>query len=468
MQIKLKFLGAAQNVTGSRHFLQANGASILVDCGLYQERQFRDRNWDSFPIPPNQIDAVLLTHAHLDHCGLMPKLVKEGFKGKIFCTEATAEIAQIIMLDSARLQVEDAEYKKKRHKKQGKTSPHGYEPLYTVEDAEATFPHFSRVKYNQTVKVAENINATFCDAGHVLGSSTIRVDVTEDGISRSVLFSGDIGRPNRPIVHDPKVPDRADYVVVESTYGDRVHRPTADIKETVAEIINSTVEAGGNIIIPSFALERSQEILFYLSELLQEGRIPQLPVFLDSPMAIRITKVFKEHPELYDHEMRDAIQSHQRPFSFPGLHISSTTDESKAIKNISTPIMVIAGSGMCTGGRVKHHLVNNISEAQNTIMFIGYQAVGTPGRSIVDGIKEVRILGEKRQINARIAQVHGFSSHADKEEILTWLRGIKQQPKGIFVVHGEAESAKAFGRFLEENGTWQVNVPEYQQEFTVD
>jgi len=201
---------------------------------------------------------------------------------------------------------------------------------------------------------------------------------------------------------------------------------------------------------------------------LQEGRIPQLPVFLDSPMAIRITKVFKEHPELYDHEMKDAIQNHQRPFSFPGLHISSTTDESKAIKNISTPIMVIAGSGMCTGGRVKHHLVNNISESQNTIMFIGYQAVGTPGRSIVDGIKEVRILGEKRQINARIAQVHGFSSHADKEEILTWLRGIKQQPKGIFVVHGEAESAKAFGRFLEENGTWQVNVPEYQQEFTVD
>jgi metallo-beta-lactamase family protein len=467
LDIKLNFLGAVQNVTGSRHLLQANGTNVLVDCGLYQERHFRDRNWDRFPIPAADIDAVLLTHAHLDHCGLLPKLVKEGFRGKIHCTEATAEIARIILLDSARLQTEDAEYKKKRHEKQGKKSPHGYEPLYTVEDAEASFPHFAPTTYEKTINVADGVNATFCDAGHVLGSSMIRADVSENGQRCSVLFSGDIGRPDRPIVHDPKVPDHADYVVIESTYGDRVHHETADVKKTMAEVINSTVEVGGNIIVPSFALERSQEILYYLNELLQENAIPQLPVFLDSPMAIKITEVFKDHPELYDRALTEAIQNHERPFSFPGLKISSTTNESKAINEIRHSIMVIAGSGMCTGGRVKHHLVNNISEQKNTIMFVGYQAVGTLGRSIVDGIERVRILGEKRDVKARIVQVHGFSAHADKMEMLSWLGKIKQPPKGIFVVHGEAESAKAFGEFLRENGDWEVTVPEYQQQCSI-
>ncbi len=469
MQIKLRFLGAAQNVTGSRHMLEANGTKLLVDCGLYQERQFVSRNWDPFPVPPNQIDAVLLTHAHLDHCGLLPKLVREGFKGKIYCTGATAEIVKIILLDSARIQQYDAERKRKRHERQGRKGPHPYEPLYTVEDAEATFPHFSPVKYKQTVKIADGIEATFCDAGHVLGSSMIRVNVSKDGEDRAVLFSGDLGRPDRPIVRDPNIPrDDIDYVIVESTYGDRVHHETADVKKTIAKVVNSTVEAGGNIIIPSFALERSQEILFYLSELLEENAIPQLPVFLDSPMAIRITEVFKKHPEMFDEEMNERLSNNNNPFTFPGLRISSTTDESKAINNISTPIMVIAGSGMCTGGRVKHHLVNNISDSENTIMFVGYQAVGTLGRSIVDGIKEVRILGEKRPVRARIVQVRGFSAHADKNELLEWLKEFEQPPKGIFVVHGETDSAKAFGGFLEENGNWQVTVPEYQQEVMLD
>ncbi len=268
MQMKLKFLGAAQNVTGSRHLLQANGVNLLVDCGLYQERQFKERNWAPFAISPASIDAVLLTHAHLDHCGLLPKLVKEGFKGKIFCTAATAEIAQIILLDSAKIQEEDVEHKRKRHKKEGRESKHPALPLYTIEDAEACIPLFSQVEYRESVNIGDGVEATFYDAGHVLGSSIIRVKVRQQGEERIILFSGDIGRPDRPIVCDPTIFDKADYVLVESTYGDRVHHDTENIKDLIADVINSTKKAGGNIIVPSFALERSQEILYYINELL--------------------------------------------------------------------------------------------------------------------------------------------------------------------------------------------------------
>jgi len=278
MSIKLKFLGAVQNVTGSRHLLEANGTKVLVDCGLYQERQFRNRNWEPFTCPPESLDAVLLTHAHLDHCGLLPKLVKEGFKGKIYCTAATAEIAQIILLDSAHLQEEDAEYKRKRHKREGRKSPHPVVPLYTTADAEACFPQFSHVKYKQPVNIGNGVEATFCDAGHVLGSSIIKVKAGKDGQDRTVIFSGDIGRPDRPIVQDPSIVEKADYVLVESTYGNRVHSGPEDTKKMIAEVINSTRQAGGNIIVPSFALERSQELLYYINELLLEKTIPPLLV----------------------------------------------------------------------------------------------------------------------------------------------------------------------------------------------
>ncbi|MGB2863113.1 MAG: MBL fold metallo-hydrolase, partial [Sedimentisphaerales bacterium] len=389
MSIKMKFLGAAQNVTGSRHLLEANGTKILVDCGLYQERQFRARNWEPFTCPPESLDAVLLTHAHLDHCGLLPKLVKEGFKGRIYCTAATAEIAQIILLDSAHIQEEDAEYKRKRHKREGRKGSYPVEPLYTTADAEACFPQFSTVKYKKTIEIGAGVEATFCDAGHVLGSSIIKVKVSQDGQDRIVIFSGDIGRPDRPIVQDPSIVEQADYVLIESTYGDRVHEGPEDTKKLIAEVINSTKQAGGNIIVPSFALERSQELLYYINELLLEKAIPQLPVFLDSPMASRITKVFQKHRELYDEEMTEFMRRNKSPFEFPGLKMAGTSDESKAINHIRGTVMVIAGSGMCTGGRVKHHLVNNITRPENTVMFVGYQAVGTLGRRIVNGEKEV-------------------------------------------------------------------------------
>jgi metallo-beta-lactamase family protein len=468
MSIKLKFLGAAQNVTGSRHLLEANGTKILVDCGLYQERQFRVRNWEPFTCPPESLHAVLLTHAHLDHCGLLPKLVKEGFKGRIYCTPATSEIAQIILLDSAHLQEEDAEFKRKRHKREGRKGPYPVEPLYTTADAEACFPQFSIVKYKKTIEIGAGVEATFCDAGHVLGSSIIRIKVSRDGQDRTVIFSGDIGRPDRPIVHDPSIVEQADYILVESTYGDRVHEGPEDTKKMIADVINSTKQAGGNIIVPSFALERSQELLYYINELLLEKAIQQLPVFLDSPMASRITKVFQNHRELYNEEMTEFMRRKKSPFEFPGLKMAGTSDESKAINHIRGTIMVIAGSGMCTGGRIKHHLVNNITRPGNTIMFVGYQAVGTLGRQIVNGEKEVRILGQEYPVNARIARINGFSAHADKEELFEWLSGLKKPPRKLFVVHGESESANKFGDYIREKTGWEVAVPAYQDEVVLD
>lgn len=468
MQIKLQFLGAVQNVTGSRHFLEANGTRILVDCGLYQERQFRARNWDPFPVDPKKINAVLLTHAHLDHCGLLPKLVKEGFRGKILCTAATAEIAKIILLDAAKIQEEDAEHKRKRHERQGRKGPYPEVPLYTTEDAEACFPLFEHVEYRESVNIGDGMETTFYDAGHVLGSSIIRVKVRQNSQERIVLFSGDIGRPDRPIVCDPTVFDYADYVLIESTYGNRVHEEVADVEKTMGEVIKETKKVGGNIIVPSFALERSQEVLYYINELRLKNKIPEFKIFLDSPMASKITKIFKHHPELFDKQMTDYIKRHKSPFDLPGLQMAGTSDESKAINSIKGTIMVIAGSGMCTGGRVKHHLVNNISRPNNTIMFVGYQAVGTLGRSIVDGIKEVRILGEKRKVEAKIVRIHGFSAHADRNELLDWLRELDEPPRGVFVVHGETESARSFGNYARKQTGWNVTVPEYQDEIILD
>ncbi len=464
----MRFLGAARNVTGSRHLLEANGVRVLVDCGLYQERQFRERNWEAFPIEPASINAVLLTHAHLDHCGLLPKLVREGFAGRIYCTAATAEIAKIILLDSAKIQEEDAKHKRKRHKRQGRVGPYPAVPLYTTEDAEACFTLFEPYPYREVIGLGDGVEATLYDAGHVLGSSIIRAKVRKDGEERIILFSGDIGRPDRPIVCDPTIFDKADYVLVESTYGNRVHEETKDVKEMIGDVINSTIKARGNIIVPSFALERSQEVLYYINELLLEEKIPHLKIFLDSPMASRITEVFKHYPELFDEEMRQFVQNRESPFKLPGLEMAGTANESKAINSVRGTVMVIAGSGMCTGGRVKHHLVNNIARADCTIMFVGYQAIGTLGRQIVDGKKEVRILGGMYPVKAKVVRVHGFSAHADREELLEWLTELEAAPRAVFVVHGESESALEFGDYVRERTGWDVSVPAYEEEVVLD
>jgi len=463
MRIKLSFLGATRNVTGSRYLVASDGTRVLVECGLYQERDFRGRNWEPFAFPPGEIDAVLLTHAHLDHCGLLPKLVKEGFRGKVFCTPATAEIARIILLDSAHIQEEDARYKQKRHRRQNRKSPHPYEPLYTTEDAERCTSHFAPVRYGKAVEVARGMTATFHDAGHVFGSSMIALRVDRNGESRTVLFSGDVGRKDQPILDDPTTFDRADYVLVESTYGDREHQPTADVREALAEVVNLTLEAGGNVVIPCFALERSQDILYHLNELRLAGQLPDVPIYLDSPMAIRITKVFAKHPELFDDDMSRRIRQEMSPFDLPSLRMTQSVEESKAINQVRGAI-IMAGSGMCTGGRVKHHLANNIEDPASTILFVGYQAIGTLGRVIVDGKREIRIHGEMHPVRARVARIGGFSAHADRNELWAWLRSIQPPPRNVFVVHGEEASAEAFGAFLRDKDGWNVTVPTYGDE----
>jgi metallo-beta-lactamase family protein len=468
MQIKLNFFGAAKNVTGSCYFLEANGVRLLVDCGLYQERDLKPRNWADFPVPPNTIDAVLLTHAHLDHCGRLPKLVKEGFKGKIMATSATAEISNIIMLDSAHIQEEDIKHKKRRHERAGKTSPFPYEPLYTKEDAEKANSMFVKTKYNTPVEVGQGITAEFREAGHVFGSSSIRITVEQGGEKRTILFSGDVGRWDLPIMRDPHQFEQADYVLIESTYGDRVHGEVADIPGELERIINDTVKAGGNVIIPSFALERTQELLYHLNGLLNEERIPMLKAFVDSPMAIKVTEVFKKHPELFDDETMEQLKAGDKPCDFPGLSMSRSVDESKAIAKAGGTSIIIAGSGMCTGGRVKHHLKVNIDRPESTILFVGYQAFGTLGRRILEKPETVRLFGEEFQVKARIERISGFSAHADQNELFQWISSIKTPPRKVFVTHGEESQAEAFQKFLTEKTGWDCMVPDYEQEVILD
>ncbi len=468
MEIKLNFFGAAKNVTGSCYFMETNGMRILVDCGLYQERDLTQRNWDPFPVPANTIDAVLLTHAHLDHCGRLPKLVKEGFKGTVYATSATAEIAHIIMLDSAHIQEEDIKHKMKRHERSGKKSPFPYEPLYTMEDAEKVKNLFCKVRYNTPVPIGEGITAEFREAGHVFGSSSIRIVVEQGGEKRSVLFSGDVGRWNLPIMRDPYQYEHADYVLIESTYGDRVHKDVTDIPRELARVINETHQAGGNVVIPSFALERTQELLYHLNNLLKEDRIPHLMAFVDSPMAVKITEVFKKHPELFDEETLAHVRAGEKPCDFPGLTMSQSVDQSKAINHIKGTAIIIASSGMCTGGRIKHHLKNNVSRPESTILFVGYQAVGTLGRILLEKPETVRIFGEQHLVRARIERIGGFSAHADQNELFRWLSSIQNSPRKVFVVHGEESVSEAFGQFLSEKTGWECVVPGYKQEFVLD
>jgi metallo-beta-lactamase family protein len=468
MQIRLSFLGAAQNVTGSQYLVETDKTRLLVDCGLYQERELKGRNWSPFFMPPRSLGAILLTHAHLDHCGLLPRLVQQEFDQPIYCTTATAEITRIMLLDAGKLQEEDAEFKQHRHQKEQRKAKYPEIPLYTQADAEAVFPLFSPVKYGQPVSLSEGVEASFYDAGHVLGSSMIRLKIRQNGGQSTIIFSGDIGRWRKPMLEDPTLFDEADYVIMESTYGDRSLEPVEETAREFAEIINATANKGGNIVIPSFALERSQELMYYLNKFRLEGRIPPLPVFVDSPMAVSITDVFGHHTELLDKEMRQFLSQGKSPFDFPELELVRTTKESKELNHLTGSNIIIAGSGMCTGGRIKHHLVTNISREESTILFVGYQASGTLGRHIVNGAKSVRILGQYYPVRARIAQVHGFSAHADRDELIKWLSGLAKPPRRVFITHGELDASKNLEGLIREGKGWETLIPSYRQQVILD
>ncbi len=469
-RVRLRFLGANRQVTGSRYLLEAAGRRIMVDCGLFQERPFLSRNWEPSPSAPDRIDVLLLTHAHLDHCGLIPRLVREGFAGEVLATPPTVELARIVLEDSAQIQVEDAAYKKRRHEREGRRGPHPEVPLYVPEDAEAALARFRRVHYDRPKSLGEGVWVTFRDAGHILGSSMLEVTVREapGGAALKVVFSGDVGPWGRPLLRDPSVFGRADWVVMESTYGDRNHAPEPQALETLCRILRETIGGGGNVVIPTFAIDRAQEILLLLSRLAHENRIPRIVVFLDSPMAIDATSVYKEYAYLLDAETRALLQSGRHPFQFPGLHLVRTVEESRAINTFRGPCVIMAGAGMCTGGRVKHHLRQNIGRPECTVLFTGYQARDTLGRQILDGRPEVRIHGANYPVRARIERLEGLSAHADRDGLMQWLGHFEAPPRRLFLTHGETEAAGSLADRVRRDLAWDVAVPEYGSTVELD
>jgi metallo-beta-lactamase family protein len=466
--LNIRFLGAAGQVTGSCYLIDAGGARFLVDAGLTQEREHLERNWNSFPVPPGSLDAILLTHVHLDHSGLIPKLVREGFRKRIVTSPPSADLLPIVLRDAGKVQEEDAATKKRRHEREGRRGPYPEVPLYTEAEAEASLRFIAPARYGEWVALNDRVAACFHDAGHILGSAMIELSVEEASGLLKVVFSGDIGRWNRPLIHDPSVFDRANAAVMESTYGDRNHEDPSDIETMLTRIIQETVAAGGNIVVPVFAIERAQEMMFYLSRLLRLNQIPSLPVFLDSPMATDVTEVFLRHLESLDKETVDLFRSGRSPFQFPGLRYVRSTEESRSINDFPSPCLIMAGSGMCTGGRIKHHLVHNIERPESTILFVGYQAVGTLGRQIMGKPPAVRIFGESHPVRARIEEIHNFSGHADRSGLLRWAGHFRPPLPLILLTHGEPQTLRSLAKALQTDLGFRVRVPAYGEAMSLE
>ena len=476
--MKITFLGAAKTVTGSNFLVEAAGKKILVDCGMYQGKATEElENSDPFLYNPADIDYMLLTHAHIDHSGRIPKLYNEGFKGPIYATKATVDLCNIMLPDSGHIQETEIEWQNKKRKRLGKAP---LPPLYTAEDAINCMEIFSPIDYDEIVQLDENISARFNDAGHMLGSAIIELWVTENGKITKTVFSGDIGNNDLPLLDSPTMIDHADYVVMESTYGNRLHIRNDEKANLFLKIVSETLDYNGTVVIPSFAVGRTQEILYEINKLKEErGRndeefarqyqtLMNARVYVDSPLAISATEIFKMNTNLFDEEIQKEIVSGDNPLEFPGLHFTQTVEESRALNESKEPCIIISASGMCDVGRIKHHLKHNLWNPNSTILFVGYQAPGTLGRQIVDGAKSVRIFGEEIAVNARVEYIEGYSGHADQEWLLNFIYSFHNKPKHIFLVHGEPDSQEVLkGKILETTGI-PVTTPNFGESYELD
>lgn len=456
--MEIEFLGAVRNVTGSMHLVHVNGTRLLLECGLFQgHRQEAFERNRHLPFDAQRVDAMVLSHAHIDHSGNIPNLVKSGFRGAIFCTYATRDLCSIMLRDAAHIMEADAAYVNKKHAQQGKPP---IEPIYTVAEATESLRYFVSMDYERPMLIAPGVRLTFYDAGHILGSAFCALDVQENGRTYRLLFTGDIGRRDMPILRDPQPVPGVDYLISESTYGARTHGTVEDAEAKLAQVINETYARGGKVIIPAFSVGRTQEIVCALNRLTKGGKIPSLPIYVDSPLAINATEIFRLHPEYYDTETLQLVLDREDPFGFSQLRYIRDVEESKALNSRTDPMVIISASGMCEAGRILHHLKNNIGEARNTILFVGFQAVHTLGRRILDGQERVPIFGEEYAVRAHVESIDGYSAHADREEILAYMQEIgPRRIRKAFLVHGDPEASLALQPALEALGMQEVIVP---------
>lgn len=457
--MKITFCGGARTVTGSSFLLESAGKKILLDCGLFQgDKQLRVRNLGHYPYNPADIDWVVLTHAHIDHCGLLPKLIKDGFRGRVLATRATADLAAIMLPDSAHIQVMEAEWLSRKNERAGRPP---VRPLYTLEEAYASLDCIQGVDYYELLALTPEISVKLYDAGHILGSAIAEFKITENGTREILVFSGDLGKSHQPIIRNPDVLEEADYLILEGTYGSREHEQEGQTLEMLRQVVTETIKAGGNVIVPSFAVGRTQELLYSINLLMEQNRIPRIPIYIDSPLAISATEIFARHPECFDLQMRQLLRNGKSPFTFPEVVFTRKSEESQALNRIKGGALIIAASGMCEAGRIKHHLKHNLWRRESTVLFVGYQAEGTLGRRIKDGAKKVRIFGEEIAVHARIAAIEGFSAHADRSELLSWAGKFVQQPKQIILVHGEDEALTSLSSDIERELKIPAYIPRY-------
>ena len=464
--MNITFWGAARQVTGSRHLLEIGGNKILLDCGLVQgRREEAERQNREFPFDVNEIDAVLLSHAHIDHSGNLPGLVRAGYKGPIHCTRATAGLLSIMLMDSAYIQEKDIHFVNKRHRRKKMKLK---EPLYTIADAEKTIPMLTPQFYGKPFEVLPGVTAVFKDAGHILGSAITVLDLNENGKRHRLCYSGDLGRPHLPIIRDPESVAGIDTLLIESTYGNRLHDSTLDIPGNLEKLLNRAHARNGKIIIPSFAIGRTQEIVTVLKELFESKRVPEMPVYVDSPLAVNATDIFREHEECFDEETLVLLRDeHTDPFGFKMMRYVRDVKESKSLNDKPGPMIIISASGMCEAGRILHHLRNNIEDPTTLVLMVGFQAAHTLGRRLIEGHEEIRIFGETHPLRAEVEVMDAFSAHADRNELMSWLGGLEDKPKKIYIVHGEETQAMSFSETLAAAGFTGVCVPELGESHTL-